>query len=266
MDFLKRTVAPIPKEAWDELDEEARKALACALSARKVVDMAGPLGWNYCAHSEGQLNLVDGTPVDGVNYGIRQVTPLTEIRVPFTMPICALDDIARGCKTVDHTPVQEAARKAALFEDTAIYFGIENTGITGLIPEAENKALNIKLEDDAIAETIVLAHQVLRDKNIGGPYALVASYPLYNKIMSAVKAYPLRHRVECLVEKIVLSPQADACMLISTRGSDNELIIGQDFSLGYMSSTATEATFYITETLTFKCYTAQAVVPLCPVK
>lgn len=263
MDFLKRTLAPISQEAWTELDEEARKALACSLSARKIVDMTGPLGWEYAALKEGTLNLVDGTPVEGVNYGVRKVTPLTEIRVPFSMPIWALDDIARGCKTIDHTPVQEAARKAALFEDIALYFGIEESGMTGLITEADNKALDVKLEDNAIVEAIVNAEQILRDQSIGGPYVLVAAYPLYNAIMSSTAAYPLKKSIENLVCKIVLSPQASANMLISTRGGDNELVIGQDFSLGYLTSTATEAVFYITETFTFKCYTPQALVPFC---
>lgn len=266
MDFLKRTLAPIPKEAWAELDEEARKALNCAISARRIVDMKGPLGWDYGAFIEGTLDLADGSQVDGVSYGMRKVTPMTEIRVPFTMPIWALDDIARGCKTVDHTPVQEAARRAALFEDIAIYFGIEDTGMVGLISESDNKVLDMKLEDDSIVESIVGAEKILIDKNITGPYALVAPFPLYNKIMSSATTYPLKKRVQCLVDKIILSPQANACMVISTRGGDNELIIGQDFSLGYLSSTATDVTFYITETMTFLCYTPQALVPFCIVE
>lgn len=263
MDFLKRTLAPIPKEAWAELDEEAKKALLSALSARKIVDMTGPLGWTYAALSEGTLELADGSPVEGLNYGTRKVTPMTEIRVPFTMPIWALDDITRGYKAVDYTPIQEAARKAALFEDMAVYFGIEDTGMVGLMSDAENEAIDIKLEDEAIIEAIVNAKQVLYYNHIGGPYVLVAPYPLYNKIISSPTAYPLKKRVEDIVDKIVLSPQLNVCMLISTRGNDNELVIGQDFSIGYLSSTLTDVTFFITETLTFKCYNPLAFVPLC---
>lgn len=266
MDFLKRTLAPIPMEAWSELDEEARKALNSAVSARKVVDMQGPRGWDYSALTEGTLALADGSPVDGVNYGMRKVTPLTEIRVPFTMPIWALDDIARGSKTVDHTPVQEAARKAALFEDIAIYFGIEDARIVGLISESNNKVIDVKLEDDAIIEAIANAEKTLIEQNIAGPYALVAPFPLYNKIMSSATTYPLKKRVQCLIDKIVLSPQVNACMVISMRGGDNELVLGQDFSLGYLSSTTADVTFYITETMTFMCYTPQALVPFCVVK
>lgn len=263
MDFLKRTLAPIPEEAWAELDSEAKKALTCAISARKIVDMTGPLGWEYAALTEGTLELADGSPVEGLNFGMRKVTPMTEIRVPFTMPIWALDDIARGCKTVNHKPVQDAARKAALFEDMAIFYGIEGTGMIGLLSDSVNKPIEIKLEDNAIVDAIVNAEKIIHGQGIGGPYALVAPYPLYNKILSSGTDYPLKKRVESIIDKIVLSPQLDACMLISLRGGDNELVIGQDFSIGFLSNTAAEATFYITESLTFKCYTPEALVPFC---
>lgn len=266
MDFLKRTLAPIPQEAWPELDSEAKKALTSALSARKITDMTGPLGWEYGAHAAGSLDLKDGSPVEGVNYGVRNVTPLTEIRVPFTMPIWALDDIARGSKTVDHTPVQEAARRAALFEDIALYYGIEDAGIIGLLSAAENEGIEMKLEEEAIVAAIIRARQILQGNGVGGPYSLVAPYALYNKILSSSKSYPLKKRIEGLASGVVLSPQTDACMFISTRGGDNELVIGQDFSLGYLCSNDKEITFYITETLTFKCYNPKAVVPLCPVE
>lgn len=261
MDFLKRTIAPIPQEAWEELDEEATKVLKNALSGRKVVDFTGPKGWNYDALSEGTLDLVDGTPVDGVYYGTRKVTPMTEIRVPFKMPIWALDDIARGNKTVDHAPVQEAARKAAMFEDMAIYYGIEQAQMIGLLSDTDNKPLDMKLDDDAIVETLTKAIQVLKDANVDGPYALVAPYALWTKIESSAKGgYPLKKRVNKVVEKYVLSSQIDACFLISLRGGDNELVIGQDFSIGYQSTEGSDVNLYITETLTFKNYSPETTV------
>jgi len=261
MDFLKRSIAPISQEAWDELDEEATKTLKNVLSGRKVVDFTGPKGWNFDALTEGTLDLVDGTPVEGVYYGTRKVTPMTEIRVPFQMPVWALDDITRGSKTVDHTPVQEAARKAAMFEDMAIYYGIEQSRTIGLLSDTDHKPMDMKLDDDAIAETITKAIQTLKDANVDGPYALVAPYPLWTKIESSAKTgYPLKKRVKKLVEKYVLTSQVDACFLISLRGGDNELVIGQDFSIGYQSTDGKDVNLYITETFTFKNYSPETIV------
>jgi uncharacterized linocin/CFP29 family protein len=61
--------------------------------------------------------------------------------------------------------------------------------------------------------------------------------------------------------KIVLSSQYETSMLVSLRGGDSELIVGQDFSIGYQSHTNTEVNFYITETFTFRVLAPEAIVP-----
>ena len=43
--------------------------------------------------------------------------------------------------------------------------------------------------------------------------------------------------------------------------SDSELIIGQDFSVGYQSHTNTEVNFFITESFTFRTLAPEAIVP-----
>jgi uncharacterized linocin/CFP29 family protein len=44
MDILKRELAPIPMEAWTEIDAQATRSLTATLSARKVLDVTGPMG------------------------------------------------------------------------------------------------------------------------------------------------------------------------------------------------------------------------------
>ena len=51
-------------------------------------------------------------------------------------------------------------------------------------------------------------------------------------------------------------------MLVSLRGGDSELIIGQDFSVGYQSHTNTEVNFFITESFTFRTLAPEAIVPV----
>lgn len=262
MDILKRGLAPIVPEAWDEIDAQAKSVLRATLTGRKIVDVDGPKGWGYDAISEGTLSLLDETPVEGVNFGIREVIPLLEIRVPFTLPMWDLDDISRGSKIVDFTPVHEAARKAALFEDTVVFEGIEDAGILGLQLEADNEAIEMKLDDESILTALTKALRVLQNKNVEGPYALVCSEALWTKIQITSCGYPLLKKVEALVgNKIILSSQYDTSMLVSLRGGDSELVIGQDFSIGYQSHTNTEVNFYITETLAFRVNGPEAIVP-----
>ena len=56
MDILKRELAPIPMEAWAEIDEQATRSLKAMLSGRKVLDVTGPMGTDFPGVPEGRLN------------------------------------------------------------------------------------------------------------------------------------------------------------------------------------------------------------------
>ena len=112
MDFLKRSLAPVTEQAWIEIDQHAKEVLTGILAGRRVVDVSSPKGWTCDAVGEGTLTLADESPVEGVNYGARDVLPLVEMRVPFTLPMWELDDIPRGRKTIDFSSLDAAARQA----------------------------------------------------------------------------------------------------------------------------------------------------------
>lgn len=264
MDILKRSLAPVSQEAWDEIDEQARIALKGVLAGRRVVDVAGPLGWDCDAISEGTLSLVEESPVEDVTFGIRESLPLVEIRVPFSMSMWDLDDISRNSKTVDFGPVIEAARKAALFEDTAVFQGLEEAGILGMELEADNEPVEISLEDESLLTGIVGAMATLADRSMEGPFVLVCSLPLWKKIKTSAKGYPLLKRIKDALGddcRIVLSPQYETSMLVSAKEGNSELLIGQDFSIGYQSHTNTEVCFFVTETFTFRVLAPESIVP-----
>ena len=56
MDILKRELAPIPMEAWTEIDAQATRSLTATLSARKVVDVTGPMGTDFPGIAERRLD------------------------------------------------------------------------------------------------------------------------------------------------------------------------------------------------------------------
>jgi uncharacterized linocin/CFP29 family protein len=47
MDLFKRQLAPLSSEAWEEINERAKQVLKSYLSARKIVNVVGPKGWEY---------------------------------------------------------------------------------------------------------------------------------------------------------------------------------------------------------------------------
>ena len=75
--------------------------------------------------------------------------------------------------------------------------------------------------------------------------------------------YPIMEQLNRLVpDAIIWGPALRGGYLLSTRGGDHELTIGQDVSIGYLSHTDTTVELYLQETLTFAAYTSEASVYL----
>ena len=64
--------------------------------------------------------------------------------------------------------------------------------------------------------------------------------------------------------KIIWAPAIGGGVVLSTRGGDFELHIGQDISIGYLGHTDTAVRLYLQETFTFLPLTAEAAVVLAP--
>ena len=142
-DILKRSLAPLTDEAWEEIEETAKQTLKPLLSARQLVDFDGPKGWDFAAVNLGRLDVPKGSSKKSVGYGIRKVLPLIEARLLFRLNIWELDNIARGTADPDLGALEDAAKEMALFEEAAIYKGFKDGQIDGIIPSASQKALKL---------------------------------------------------------------------------------------------------------------------------
>ena len=113
MDILKRELAPIPVEAWAEIDEQATRSLKAMLSGRKVVDVSGPMGTDFPGIPGGRLDYPDQPGDSVLKYGIRKVHHIVEVRIPFELEISELDNVVRGARDVDLSALEAAAKTAA---------------------------------------------------------------------------------------------------------------------------------------------------------
>jgi len=263
MDFLKKELAPVSSLAWKEILQRSEEILKQNLSARKFVDFIGPFGWDYAAYPTGKLK--KGNPSKEVCYAKRLSLPLVEAYVPFELPLCELDSIARGSKSPDLSNLEEAARKIASFEDRAVFYGLDDACIEGIFAASKEFTQELPLQDlsDLLAALAqVKAHFTLH--GIEGPYALVASPGLYARIYSAGEGYPLYKKISDMLGegKIILSSQINDGIVVSLRGGDFELVSGQDISIGYKEHNDTAVYLYFTETFTFNVNTPEAAVPL----
>nr|WP_300003448.1 family 1 encapsulin nanocompartment shell protein [Tissierella sp.] len=249
--MLYRDVSPVSKKAWEEIDERAVEVLKSYLSARKVMHVVGPMGLNYNAVPEGRLANVD--EVDGVSYGNYKVVPLTESRVEFEIDRWELDNVDRGAKDVDYGPLEEAMQRIALFEEKAIFEGLDQAIIEGLDKEKCHAPIIFGSDAKAIMDSITEGIIKLRQSYVKAPYTLVVSPEAYKRILSEETAYPLDERIEELIGgKIVLNHAIEGAYLLPYDHEDLELTIGRDFSIGYQNHTNEKVKFFVKESFTFR--------------
>ncbi len=264
-DLLKRNMAPLGSQAWNEIDEQARKTLRGNLSARKLVDFEGPSGWTLAAVNLGRVSLdLADKPVQGVRWGLRQAQPLLEARVDFTLSMEELEHLERGVRNPDLAPLETACRQMARFEETAIYHGIEGAGINGIIPSSPHPAIDFPPLPDGFMEGVESAILNLQQEGIGGPYHLVLGTQAYQLLQQGdQRGYPLNQRVSGLLGgSIAWSPAIEGGLLLSGRGGDFHLTVGQDLSIGYKSDQREMVHLFITESFTFQVLEPAAAVVL----
>lgn len=264
MDLLKKELAPITPEAWQEIEDTARGVLTTNLGGRKLVDFDGPHGWTFAAINLGSVDLLDDEPVEGVHVGQRQVQRLVEVRVPFTLDLMVLDTIARGARAADLAPVEEAAERIARFENRAIFSGVESLDVTGIIGASAHDPVAWPSDPSESLQAILEAGELLGDAGVGGPYGLALGPTAWRDLARATEeGYPLRRRVDEVLEgPMVWVPELEGAVLLSQRGGDFELTVGQDLSVGYAAHDRDAVELYLTETFSFRVLDPAAAVPL----
>lgn len=263
MNNLHRHLAPISDAAWTEIEEEAARTLKRHLGGRKVVDVMGPKGVDHAAVGTGHTEKIDG-PAEGVSALRREVKTLVELRVPFTLTRSAIDDVERGSLNSDWEPLKEAARRIAFAEDRAIFDGYAAGGIRGIREEAVNPAVVLPRTVKDYPEAVAKAVSSLRLAGVEGPYVLVLGQDAYTKASGGSEdGYPVYEHLERLVDGgIFWAPGIEGGLVLTARGGDFELNIGQDLSIGYQSHTDSTVTLYLQESMTFRALTAEAAVSL----
>ncbi|MFP3434734.1 family 1 encapsulin nanocompartment shell protein, partial [Paraburkholderia sp. SIMBA_061] len=75
------------------------------------------------------------------------------------------------------------------------------------------------------------------------------------------QGYPVLEHIKRLVNgEIIWAPAIEGGSVLSMRGGDYELHLGQDVSIGYQSHTDSAVRLYLRETLTFLMLTGEASV------
>src|SRR6201996_9623708 len=267
MNNLHRELAPISDAAWAQIEEEASRTLKRYLAARRVVDVKGPQGTLLSAVGTGHLSKIEA-PAEGILARQRIVKPLVELRVPFELDRQQIDDVERGANDADWQPVKDAAQKIAYAEDRAIFEGYAAAQIEGIRQATSNPIMALPADVRQYPDAIAQAMSQLRLVGVNGPYSIVLGADAYTLLAETVdNGYPVLEHVKKLVkDDIIWAPAIDGAFLLTTRGGDFDLHIGQDVSIGYLSHTDTVVRLYLQETMTFLMLTSESAVALAPLR
>jgi uncharacterized linocin/CFP29 family protein len=263
MNNLHRELAPVSDAAWASIEEEAKRTFTRHVAGRRVIDVSGPDGLTLAGVGTGRVTAIDA-PGDGITAGLREWRPVVELRVPFTLDRSEIDDVERGSLDPDWQPVKDAARAIAFAEDRAIFDGYAAARITGVRKSSSNTALTLPSEVREYPDVVSQAVSALRLAGVDGPYSLLLSADAYTAVSeTSDHGYPIRDHLARLVSgEIIWAPAISGALVLTGRGGDYELRLGQELSIGYASHDATRVELYFTESFTFAAYTAEASVSI----
>ncbi|MFT3888876.1 MAG: family 1 encapsulin nanocompartment shell protein [Arachnia sp.] len=265
MNNLHRSLAPISDAAWADIEEEAKRTFERNIAARRVVDVAGPHGNDFAAVGLGRLHQVD-SPEDGVRARVFRSKPVVQLRVPFSLSREEIDGVERGSKDADWVPLKEAARRIAFAEDRAILDGYAAGGIDGIRPASSNLPIRVPTDATDVPEAISQAVSELRLAGVEGPYSVLLGAELYTLVSeTSDHGFPIVNHLTRIVDgDIIWAPAIEGAVVMTTRGGDYELHLGQDLSIGYLSHDAESVELYFQESFAFLTNTTEASVTLTP--
>jgi uncharacterized linocin/CFP29 family protein len=263
MNNLHRGLAPISDAAWSQIEEETTRTVKRYLAGRRVVDVPPPGGIALPGVATGHVQSISA-PGEGIIAGRREVKPLVELRVPFELSRQAIDDVERGSNDSDWQPAKVAAKTLAFAEDGAIFNGYREAEIEGIREGSSNPIVTLPADVRDYPDAVAQALSQLRLVGVNGPYSVLLGADEYTALAETRDhGYPVLEHVKRIVDgNLVWAPAIEGAFVLTTRGGDFELNIGQDVSIGYLSHTDSLVRLYLQETFVFRVLTGEASVVL----
>jgi uncharacterized linocin/CFP29 family protein len=267
MSHLLREHAPITEASWNLIDDEARERLTAALAARQLVDFAGPHGWEHSATNLGRTVALADAPGAGLEALQRRVMPMVELRAPFALARSELRDADRGAPDADLSSLDDAAHRIATAENRAVFHGWPAAGITGIAEASSHDALTLGEDCELYPAHVAKAVEALLRAGVEGPSGLALGREAYTRVLETTEhgGYPLlNHLRQIIGGPLVWTPGVDGAVVVSQRGGDFLLDVGDDLSVGYDRPDADTVDLYLVESFTFRVATPAAAVALIP--
>jgi uncharacterized linocin/CFP29 family protein len=265
MNHLLRELAPISGSGWRAIDDEAGQRLTPALAARRLVDFAGPHGWEHSASNLGRSTRLASAPHEGVAGRQRRVLALAELRADFSVPIDELRDLDRGALDIDLSSLDAAAHRIAVAENAAVFHGWSDAAIIGVADASTHESTSLGADAEVYPRAVAGAVEQLLQAGVDGPYGLALGREQYRRVVETAEhggCLLLDHLRQILGGPIVWAPGVRGAVVLSQRGGDFLFDCGQDLSIGYQRHDEEAVHLYIEESFSFLVATPEAAVAL----
>jgi uncharacterized linocin/CFP29 family protein len=172
--------------------------------------------------------------------------------------------VDRGSEDSDWQPAKDAAKKIAFAEDRAVFNGYAAANIQGIREASSNPIMTLPSDVREYPDAVAQALSQLRLVGVNGPYSVLLGAKEYTELAETRDhGYPVLEHVKRIVDgNIIWAPAIEGAIVLTTRGGDFELNIGQDISIGYLSHTEEVVRLYLQESFTFRPFTSEASVVL----
>lgn len=150
-------------------------------------------------------------------------------------------------------------------ENRALFHGWPDAGIRGIAASTPYDVLALGDEPDRYPAAVARAMDVLRRNGIEGPFALAVAPEGFTRIAETAEhdGFPLfDHLTRILGGQILRAPGPDGALVVSQRGGDFVLDVGQDVAIGYTDHDADDVHLHLEESFTFRVTEPDAAVVL----
>jgi len=244
-DYLLREDAPISPETWAKIDEMVVTVAKKNLVGRKVLEIAGPLGWGV-----GQAPIFGfGLSDDAWVAEAPKYTDLKEIAAEFTLKAQHLAMAEQTPYGLDLGAVAMATLKVTAEEDRIVVDGLKSKA-KDPTPLGDWTVMGEPFA--AVSQGIARLYKA----GIDEPYALILSPLKYAQLASLMQH---GRRELAMVESVVkggvhpyVAMPDDQVLLVGAASWNADIVLGQDIVTAYLGNEGLDHRFRVFETLVLR--------------
>ena len=239
MSWQDRDAAPFAQEVWDQIDAVARAAADEERSARRLVDVVGPLG--FAARAGVAEDERVGGPDEGeeAHLHVPRVSALPVLHRTFTLGARSVAAREAAREPLVLSEAAEAARQIGRAEDRLLFQGNPAAGVRGLVDHEGAVELPAGDWSDPAraADDLLAALARLDATGRHGPFAVAVSPQRFYQLLRPYPGSSLTPHAQLLpafAGGIVKAPSlADGAVVVVRSPSGPRAVIGQELAAAY---------------------------------